>query len=44
MSAFTLSKAWNHCCTMPLVVLAVLTPAAAVGGLATLLYAAFRRS
>jgi hypothetical protein len=29
---------------MSLVVLAVLTPAAAVGGLATLLYAAFRRS
>jgi len=29
---------------MPLVVLAVITPIAAVGGLATLLYAAFRRS
>jgi len=29
---------------MPLIVLAVLTPAAAVGGLAMLLYAAFRRS
>jgi hypothetical protein len=29
---------------MPLVLLAVLTPAAAVGGIATLLYAAFRRS
>jgi len=28
---------------MPLVVLAVLTPAAAVGGLAAFLYAAFRR-
>jgi hypothetical protein len=29
---------------MPLVLLAVLTPVAAVGGVATLLYAAFRRS
>jgi len=29
---------------MPLVVLAVITPIAAVGGVATLLYAAFRRS
>jgi len=28
---------------MPLVVLAVITPIAAVGGVATLLYAAFRR-
>jgi hypothetical protein len=29
---------------MPLVVLVVITPVAAVSGLATLLYAAFRRS
>jgi hypothetical protein len=33
----------NHRFTMPLVVLAILTPAAAVGGLVTLFYAAFRR-
>jgi hypothetical protein len=29
---------------MPLVVLVVVTPVAAIGGIATLLYAAFRRS
>jgi hypothetical protein len=29
---------------MPLVVLAIITPTAAVGGIATLLYAAFRRT
>jgi hypothetical protein len=29
---------------MPLVVLVVVTPVAAIGGVATLLYAAFRRS
>jgi hypothetical protein len=33
----------KHPRTMPLVLLAVLTPAAAVGGIGALLYAAFRR-
>jgi hypothetical protein len=34
----------NDGSTMPLVVLAVVTPVAAVGGLVSLLYAAFRRA
>jgi hypothetical protein len=33
----------QHELAVPLVVLAVVTPAAAVGGIATLLYAALRR-
>jgi hypothetical protein len=42
--AFTDAHGRQPLSTMPLVVLLVVTPAAAVGGIATLLYAAFRRS
>jgi hypothetical protein len=43
-SAFTEGGRWQPLSTMPLVVLLVVTPTAAVGGIAALLYAAFRRS
>ena len=41
--AFSVAGGRQPLSTMPLVVLLVVTPAAAVGGIATLLYAAFRR-